>query len=652
MKAQNHRLPQASPRGLSGSAIDRSRPIRFTLNGRVFHGFAGDTVLSALLASGVDTLGTLDGHPMGLRAAAAPSIAAARVPGSALPMERTFAQDEAEYVTWGNKPLPGMFSRLFHAGRSLGLNLTRDGSALDQPWRSQAGIVSQASDLLVIGGGVAGMSAALAGARTGLTVTLVEASLRLGGSSGLFGTQDGESTPEDHVAQLTAEIAASDAITILTATEVFALTQGLARAHRVQTEDSEARAEVVDLPARQIVIATGSLERLPLFAGNRLPGVCGALEAYELASRFGIWPGASWLLATASNPAYRLPILMHETRIKLDRILEGRDHANSRFIEFCKAYGIRQFPGTLPHSATPSRRGEIEVHPSHGEPVTVDRLIVCGGWQPDLTLWHMAGGLSRWSRERQRLEPTGSFPSIALAGSAAGFLTRRGCQASGIDAVERLLGRNGSGVDDPVIDAVHETPDGWIVSPETDPRGTPGYLDSNRTLLRRPAPVNPGWAARIFERGPTRPQILSQNPQPVNIGSICAGVVLGLIPEEAAGIAAQERVALVPLAGEEPSPSGTSTSVVNPVPAYLQGRFGPDERMVAITHESGRTLGPGCLIFAGEDDLDPLHAVGVILRTIQGETAALVSAHTPARVIVRDSGQNVPAETVPLSPKS
>ena len=40
-----------------GSAIDRSRPLSFTFDGRTVEGFAGDTLASALLAGGVRVLG-------------------------------------------------------------------------------------------------------------------------------------------------------------------------------------------------------------------------------------------------------------------------------------------------------------------------------------------------------------------------------------------------------------------------------------------------------------------------------------------------------------------------------------------------------------------------------------------------------------------
>ncbi|RUY08628.1 hypothetical protein EN991_30935, partial [Mesorhizobium sp. M7A.F.Ca.US.005.03.2.1] len=40
----------ASRLATGGSAIDRSRPIRFSFDGTIVQGFAGDTIASALLA--------------------------------------------------------------------------------------------------------------------------------------------------------------------------------------------------------------------------------------------------------------------------------------------------------------------------------------------------------------------------------------------------------------------------------------------------------------------------------------------------------------------------------------------------------------------------------------------------------------------------
>ncbi|MBN9334209.1 FAD-dependent oxidoreductase [Devosia sp.] len=642
MRPDTNRLPATTGKGLAGAYIERDRPIRFTINGRVIPGFRGDTILSALLASGVDTMGTHSGSPIGLRESAAPAITYAHAPTHALPMERTPARDGVEYRILANGPSPGLFSRLFQPGRTLGLTLNANGS-LVRPWRAIKGERGASTDLVVIGGGVAGMAAALAGARAGLQVTLLEASPHVGGHSGLFGTQDGENTPQENIAALVSEIIASNAITVLTHAEVFAIGENLVRVHQLDTEAEPVTSRVVDFSARHIVIATGAFERLPVLSGNRLPGIAGAQEAFELAYRYGIWPGHSWMLATSGNPAYRLATLLDGSGATLDRILEGRDHANSRYIEFCKAYGIRQFPGTVPTAITPGQHGRLSVALPHGEPVVVDRLVLSGGWQPDLTLWHLSGGESRWNPKRQRLEPIGTVPGVVLAGSAAGHFTRRGCLTSGLDAVDRLLGRSGPGVDDPVIDAYYETPDRQMSAEASGDAAAPTYLDADDALMLRPAAPQPRHWTQIF-RGPgkTPVRVLSEAPQPLSIGAICAGVGIGLIPEESAGIVAQERVALVPL---HPASSAQAVTPAEPppVPAYLADRFGPHAALVVLRHDPAWQLGAGALIFEDEDALDPRRAIGVVLRTRDGKTEALLAA-SAKKLVVRDLGQAIPAE--------
>lgn len=641
MRPQTNRLPATTGKGFAGAHIDRTRPLRFTIDGRIIPGFHGDTVLSALLAAGVDTLGTHEGHPLGLRAGAAPAIAYMGRTEPALPMERTPARDGAEYRLVAAGPAPGLFARLFQPGRTLGLTLNSHGS-LTRPWRAIKGQPAAPADLIVIGGGVAGMAAALAGARAGLKVTLLEASPHLGGHSGLFGTQDGESTPEENVAALAAEIVANGTIAVRTHAEVFAITENLVRVHQLEISGDRVETAILDLPARFIVIATGAFERLPVIPGNRLPGIAGAQEAFDLAFRYGIWPGHSWLLATSGNPAYRLATLLADSGIALDRILDGRDHASSRYIEFCKAYGIRQFPGTIPTAITPGTHGRLAVALPHGEPVLVDRLVLCGGWQPDLTLWHLAGGESRWNAGRQRLEPVGAVPGLVLAGSAAGHFTRRGCVTSGIDAVDRLLGRPGMGVDDPVIDAIYETPDRQMHAAESDEAVSPAYLDADETLMLRPAPAPRRWAHLFRGTGHDPVRVLSEAPQPLSIGAICAGVGIGLIPPESAGVIAQERVALVPLAREEAMPPPPARDLPK-IPRYLAGRFGPNAVVATLRHDPSRQLGSGALIFEDEDMRDPRRAVGVVLRSRDGKTEAFVAA-SARKLVVRDLGQAIPAE--------
>lgn len=655
MTVQMSRLSTDAHHVFHGSALDRSKPLRFRLDGRLITGFAGDTVLSAAMACGTDTVGMRHDQPVALSLRHAPAILPAgrrSQPLDALPMERTPAQDGVDYVTLG-KPLGSRrLHRLLRCDqRSLGLDLD-DSSAMARPWLGIEGIAGPAADLVVIGGGIAGMTAALAGAKRGLRVALIEASPQLGGMAQLFGTQDGEETPEQSIARLTAAIAQSEAITVLTSSEAFALRPGMVRLHQVRIEDGRPVGHVLDIATTHVAIATGALERLPIFPGNRLPGVVGAQEAFALAQHYGIWPGQSALFATSANPAYRLATLAGDAGIAITRILDSRPQPQSRFIEFSKAYGFTLSAGSLAGAAHPAKgrglaietQGTLEGS-SRSEPsLVVDRLVVCGGWQPDLTLWHMAGGESQWNATTARLEPTTAPEAIVLAGSAAGWFTSRACLSSGTDAVDSLLGKSRKPVDDPVIDPLYETPEAPApVATIGDHDQLTAYLDAGHGYLKRPRPVPRRWPAWLpFVRQPPA-WSLADAPRPLDLAEIIAGVQLGAIPAASAGIVAQERVAMIGMSAE-PKESAASGPVRMP-PAYLEGRY-PGAALWVLVPQDKRLLEVGSLIQPDADHIDPLGAIGVVVRIIDGAAIALATGTAGQMVTVQQAGRAVAARLV------
>ena len=644
---QPNRFALGTHSPFAGSGIDRSQPLSFRLNGRVIHGFAGDTVLSAALASGIDTAGERRGASIALSARHAPPIAAAGDKTTWLPMERVPATDGADYVAAGSRT--GILSRMgLGGGRSLGLDLGRP-DALARPWLSMPGEAGPTADLVVVGGGVAGMSAALAGAKRGLRTVLVDAAPQLGGKARLFGTQDGEETPDEAISRLAAALAKSADITVLGNAEVFAVRPGVVRLHQVELREGKPSGRVLDIRSARIILATGALERLPIFPGNRLPGVSAALEAYELARVYGVWPGRSTLIATGGNPVYRLATLARDAGIAVPRILDPRPSPQSRFIEFSKAYGITLSPGTTVAAAAPGRRSHglmvvpqsaLDGFPRQDPPLQVDRLLVSGGWQPDLSLWHMAGGQSAWNMAAKRLEPKEAPAGIALAGSAAGWMGRGACLASGSDAVDLLLGRERSPVTENLIDPLYETPDApaWMADA---PQKTvqPAFLDGGSSYVSRPQPRRSRWPLGSKHDDWS----LATTPHPLDINDIAAGVQLGAIPPASAGIVAQERVAMVRVEHE-----GSDKRPAQPLampPAYLFDRF-RGAGLWLISPSDQRLLDVGALIFLNADDTDPLKAIGVVVRVAEGKAIAL-AAGVPGQVVsVREGSSAVRAALV------
>lgn len=632
MKGQINRLDIANRHLLGGSAIDRNKPLRFRLNGRTINGFAGDSVLSAALASGITSAGLLNGSPIALSARFAPPIALAQTQQQALPMARTPAIDGAEFVTLpggGNQRSrwPKAALRLLRPSTSLDLKLDQvDGMA--GGWLDAAPVGLSTCDLVVIGGGVAGMAAALAAAKLGSRVTLLEAEPKLGGNARFFGSQEGEETPEASIARLSTAIAANDAITVLLGAKAFAVREGRVRAQVVR-HDSTLSAEVIDIAAPRIVLATGALERLPIFPGNRLPGVTGALEAFNRADRYGVWAGSSSVLATVSSVAYRLAMLASDAGVSMQRICDARPDPQSRFIEFSKAYGITLAAGMAPVLAETTRSGlsvtlqlAIDDYSKLEPAQAIETLVVCGGWQPDLSLWHMAGGNSRWSPSPARLEATEGPETIRLAGSAAGYLSKQACLQSGHDAVATLYNRPRKPVSELLIDPVYETPDGPTPMAPPDIEGPPGYLDSGLSCIAIPVDSRPRWRRRLPLAPPVPAWSLADQKHSLAIGDVAAGVQLGAIPADSAGIVARERSAV---RGELPElPPPPPEPVLPLVPDYLAGRFGSQPVLWTIAAAEPRALELGGLLFVNSDQQKPHQAIGAVVRADAKSAIALI----------------------------
>ena len=655
MKRQPNRLPAEGEHRLKGAAIDRGNPLRFQLDGRTVHGYEGDTVLSAAIASGLVGAGTRDGRPLALDERFAPPVVVTGRGGRAgrgkdpLPMHRVPAIDGLKLRTVGRRRGPPRFladliGRLPTRADRLGRRY--DDEVAAAPWLDAPPGETLTADVAVIGGGLAGMAAALAAAQAGRTVVLVESRPWLGGAARFFGATGDEEAPETSIARLSAAIAAQPGIRVLLASEAFGVFPGLVRVYSVRVEGKIPAGRVVAVEAPQIVLANGSIERLPVFAGNRLPGVVGALAAYERAERFGVWIGRRAAVATVTSIAYRLATQIKSEAVDVLKVVDARLNPQSRFVEFGKAYGIPQVQDAIPAAATPEKRLRPGVRISltrrttgvapPPESIAVDQLVVAGGWQADLTLWHMAGGASRWDEGESRFVAEGNLPGLALAGSVAGFETGAACMTSGRAAIAALLGKPVPAIDDPRIEAVFETPDAATpIAPPPGAEAEPAYLDGGSSFITQPVP--PAATRRRHRRRQLR---LTDELRALSLCDVAAAVQSGVIPAEQAAAIAQERCVtpgdLVDAGRRAPPlPSRRDEPLV---PPYLAGRFGNAPVVRELTAADGRRFDIGCLIYRDADTTNPHAAIGVVLAAGPAGARALLrgAADLPQTVSVRD----------------
>ncbi len=203
--AMNNRLPARQ-----GEWIDRSRPIEFRFEGRTYQGYHGDVLTSALWANGVRLLGrSFKYHrPRGVYSLANCDVnvlvedgSRTNIRGDVLPLRPGLdvrsvntagglAGDRLRFIEWFAGFLPvGFYYKAFHTPRWLfpfyerQMRKVAGLGAINRTSRAEATPKDYATcDLLVVGAGPAGLSAAIAAAEQGVRVLLVDEQPRPGGS--------------------------------------------------------------------------------------------------------------------------------------------------------------------------------------------------------------------------------------------------------------------------------------------------------------------------------------------------------------------------------------------------------------------------------------------------------------------------------------
>jgi sarcosine oxidase subunit alpha len=593
----SHRLAADAAHNFGGIALDRNKPLQFRLDGHKVDGFAGDTVLSALLASGIDTYGRFGEHPLALTERFAPL--ARSKDGPPLPIDRLPAVEGADLSTRGRTP--------FALGRSTSLNIAIDGVP-EVPWLRADASETLATDLLIVGGGITGLAAAEAATKAGHSVILVERRPWLGGDARYFGAVGDEASPETVTNDLIARLTTQPGVTILTQADVFAIHGSSARVHRIV----DGHSVVVGITAKRIVLATGSLQRLPIFSGNRLPRVMSTIGAYHLAKRYGVAIGHTAIVATQSNYGYRLAMRINDAGVAVRRIADPRVNPQSRFVDFAKASGIMLSGGQIPVAVTAARQSlhiGFAMFGTSSMPTSLDAdsLFVSGPFQPDLALWMLSGGHTAWSGGK--LVPRGHVEHLALAGAAAGYRSMAACLASGRAAVTEVFGGAASVIDDPEISEEYETPEAAnMIAPPV--AGAPAFLDSGTSLIARAVP------------GAT--PVTTRHAQAPSIGDVAASVELELTSPSDVGAVAEERGAPGgDLVASDWTPTGTTP---DGTPPFLVSRLGTDAARVHLVVDGKRRFARGALVYANTTAPDPLLAIGVIESEADIGGVALINA--------------------------
>ncbi|TIR25981.1 MAG: FAD-dependent oxidoreductase [Mesorhizobium sp.] len=448
-----------------GSRIDRSRRIRFTFEGKPFEGHEGDSIASALAASGQWVLSrSFKYHrPRGILSMTGadanalvqlpfePNAAAERTPIS--DGLRVSAQNVNGSLERDRDAIMDMFGRFLPVGFYYRTFMGPRRDSWLKFWepmirrKAGLGVVDTKAparhfdkthlhcDVLVVGAGPAGLSAAITAAEAGADVVLCEENPEIGGALS-YGRYD-----PAVLSGLSSRLAALPNLKVLTATVCngwyednwLPLIQGN-RLHRTR--------------AREVILATGAIEQPAVFRNNDLPGIMLGGAAQRLIRHYGVRPGDSAVVLAAHDDGYRTALDLLDAGLSVVELVDPRPAGEAGPLEAeLRDNGIAIRKGATVEAAegTPGNRHLARVRVG-GSWIACDLLAVSIGSAPAWQLPCQAGGKVGYDAATQTMTITLPQGPVHLAGAVAGTDEIKDAIADGQRAATAALSRLGHAV--------------------------------------------------------------------------------------------------------------------------------------------------------------------------------------------------------------
>jgi sarcosine oxidase subunit alpha len=476
-----------SYRTASGGRIDRTRPLRFSFDGRAFTGFAGDTLASALLANGVHLLArSFKYHrPRGVLAAGAEEpnalVSVRRDEARHTPNLRAtqieiyegleaHSQNRWPSLAFDLGAVNDLLSNVFPAGfyyktfmwprrawKSVYEPLIRAAAGLGRaPTQPDPDHYAQRyahCDVLIVGAGPAGLAAALSAAQRGASVMLCDEQSEFGGSllAATAAAGSGDAADPQAWRRHTLEaLRRHPRVTLLCRTTAFgyfahnfiALNQRLTD-HVAMPDPMWPRERLWQVRAQQVVLACGAIERPLVFPGNDRPGIMLADAACTYLHRYGVIAGRRVIVLTACDSAYRAALELHAAGASIELIADVREQAVGTLPELARRAGLQ----VQTHSTVLATRGRLRVSgvrlarlDSQQRPIgppqdrRCDLLLICGGFTPSVHLFSQSRGKLEWQPRLNAFIPGAAAERTRCAGACRGIFGLAAAMADGAEA--------------------------------------------------------------------------------------------------------------------------------------------------------------------------------------------------------------------------
>ncbi len=482
------------PKRLStGGLIDRHKPINFKFDGVAYSGFQGDTLASALLANDVKLIArSFKYHrPRGVFSAGSeePNAmvhlreGARQEPNTRATVIELYdglsaeSQNRGASLQHDPQRINNLFKNFLSAGfyyktfmgpfrntkiwmlieyfirRSAGM-----GTASNLPDPDCYDQMSRHCDVLIIGGGVAGLMATKAAASGGARVILVDERVSLGGQLRFEKDTIDEQPAMTWINKTIAELESMDHVFILKRTTAFGYYDHnfIACVERVCDHlpvpaGHKPRQRVWNLQAKQVILATGAHEQPMVFGNNDLPSImlAGAVRAYI--NEYGVLPGKQAVIFTSCDDAYRTAIDLLDAGAQVAAIVDSRKDESS-YADAVRAHNIKVLQNYAIVNAHGGADGvqTVDVQSLSNDTVQsieCDLVAMSNGWAPSVHLFSQSGGNTKWDVERHIFVPGDSIQAVHSIGAAQGSFQLKSCIEEGAKTGATAAGLAGVATD-------------------------------------------------------------------------------------------------------------------------------------------------------------------------------------------------------------
>ncbi len=449
--------------------VDESQKITFKWQKKRFSGYQGDTLATALHASGVKTISrSLKYHrPRGLYSLDGEGVSTMveidKIPNTRA--ETTLIKNGMNAIAQNYKGAlnfdlmgindklsyfmsAGFYYRVFHKPAWLW-------DKMIEPIRNAAGtgkldIVHDYgkkveerflhTDVCVIGGGPAGMMAAIAAAESGANVIILERRDTLGGFYNWRIAPVNGLAAVKRAKELSGKVTTNPNITVFKDTFVMGIWgERQVTAFQKGNADDPFFEQYIEIQADVVVSATGCLERPLVFEHNDRPGVMQSDCAHRLVNQYGVSLGKQIVFSTGDNLSLEAAVDLAKIGLNIALVADSRDTGhdqklvealNKRNISFWKNCAVSRIWG----KTTIKKAQLTDLKTRKSTMIKCDTVVANAGRAADVRIISTAGAKVSYNRDTGFFEPETLPKNIYFAGRARGFENGRNIEASGYQA--------------------------------------------------------------------------------------------------------------------------------------------------------------------------------------------------------------------------